>query len=79
MTQKNAYNINSIYFFVVVLARKKADMVSPGGEKDGMDAARVIALFCVFTEVGTLCLVIFLQTGPPRAIFIKNGTHRNTL
>ena len=62
-----------------VLGRKKADMVSPGGEKDGMDSARVIALFCVITEVGTLCLAMFLPTGPPRAIFIKNGTHRNTL
>ena len=62
-----------------VLGRKKADMVSPGGEKDGMDSVRVIALFCVITEVGTLFLVIFLQTDPPRAPFIKYGTHRNSL
>ena len=54
-------------------------MGSPGGEKDEMDAARVIDLFCVITELGTIVFVIFLQADPPRAIFIKNGTHRNTL
>ena len=64
---------------MVVLARKKADMVPPGGAKDGMDAARVIDRLCVIAIVGTFSLVIFLQTDPPRAIFIKNGTHRNTL
>ena len=62
-----------------VLDRKKAEMVSVGGEKAAMIPARVIAIVCVIAIVGTLYLVIFLQTDPPRAIFIKNGTHRNTL
>ena len=62
-----------------VLGRKKAEMVSAGGEKDEMDSACVKDLFCVITEVGTCFFVICLQTDPPRAIVVKNGTHRNTL
>ena len=54
-------------------------MGPPGREEDAIVLARVIALVCVIAIVGTLFLVIFLQTDPPRAIFIKNGTHRNTL
>ena len=54
-------------------------MGPPGREKAEMDAARVIDLFCVITEVGTFLFVMFLQTDPPRAIFVKYGTHRNTL
>ena len=54
-------------------------MDPPGREKDGMDAARVIALVCVIAIVGTIHLVIFLPTDPPRDIFVKNGTRRNTL
>ena len=54
-------------------------MGPPGREKDGMDAARVIALVCVIAIVGTIYLVIFLPTDPPRDIFVKNGTRRNTL
>ena len=62
-----------------VLDRKKAEMVSAGGEKAAIILARVIALVCVIAIVGTLYLVICLQTDPPRAISIKNGTHRNAL
>ena len=69
----------AVHVAVVSWGPKWPEMGSPGREKDGMDAARVIALVCVIAIVGTIHLVIFLQTDPPRATFIKNGTHRNSL
>ena len=46
-------------------------MGPPGREQDAIILARVVALVCVITIVGTIYLVIFLQTDPPRAISIK--------
>ncbi len=69
----------AVHVAVVSWGPKMSRNAPPGHEQDAIILARVIALVCVIAIVGTIRLVIFLQTDPPRAIFIKNGTHRNTL
>ena len=44
-------------------------MGPPGREKDGMDAARVIALVCVIAIVGTLFVGDFPSNGPSEGHF----------